>query len=214
MTSSPNSFLSAPTPAGSVLTPANTTSSRDPSIRTAATNTISTNTSTSTSNPTAGTTAEPSTTKKQTTTPTGFTFPGAYNWPPFFTLQPNASTRLSQLRKWSSLIQAWCRHHRIFRLSLVDAVETPLFHNTELRKRIGLSDARTIVDWMTKSEEEGGGGRRAEWVPPKGSGDSGGAGAIDAKTVAWIWWRRPEEWAMLIADWVGSNHVLRLWKEI
>lgn len=201
MTSSPNSFLPAPTPAGSVLTPANTTSSRDPSIRTAATNT-----STSTSNPTAGTTTpEPSTTKKQTTTPTGFTFPGAYNWPPFFTLQPNASTRLSQLRKWSSLIQAWCRHHRIFRLSLVDAVETPLFHNAELRKRIGLSDARTIVDWMTKSEEDGGGGRRAEWVPPTGSGDGGGAGAIDAKTVAWIWWRRPEEWAMLIADWVGFS---------
>lgn len=47
-----------------------------------------------------------------------------------------------------------------------------------------------MLDWMAKSEVEGGGGRRAQWVD--GS----------AKTVAWIWWRTPEEWAGLLADWV------------
>lgn len=53
-----------------------------------------------------------------------------------------------------------------------------------------MSDARDILDWMAKSEEEGGGGKRAEWID----------GA--SKSVAWIWWKRPEEWAGLIADWV------------
>lgn len=44
---------------------------------------------------------------------------------------------------------------------------------------------------MAKAEEEGGGGRRAEWADG------------NAKTVAWVWWRRPEEWAGILADWVG-----------
>lgn len=46
---------------------------------------------------------------------------------------------------------------------------------------------------MAKPEEEGGGGRRAEWI------DGG------SKSVAWIWWRRPEEWAGIVADWVEAT---------
>ncbi|KAE8354068.1 ESCRT-II complex subunit-domain-containing protein [Aspergillus coremiiformis] len=122
-----------------------------------------------------------------------FQFPPTYSFPPFFTPQPNATTRLSQLQKWSALIQSWCRHHRIHRLSLIDAVESPLFHNAPLRKRIPLVEARKILDWMAEGEEKGGGGRRAEWI------DGGN------KTVAWIWWRRPEEWAGILADWIEST---------
>ena len=44
---------------------------------------------------------------------------------------------------------------------------------------------------MAKAEEDGGGGRRAEWI--EGTG----------KTVVWVWWRRPEEWAGILADWVS-----------
>jgi ESCRT-II complex subunit VPS25 len=137
-----------------------------------------------------------------------FAFPSTYSFPPFFTPQPNSSTRLSQLQKWSSLIQAWCRHHRIYRLSLIDAIETPLFHNAALRKRVSLSEARAIIDWMVKSEEEGGGGRRAEWISGTGDERAGGLGSggstagAAGKTVAWIWWKRPEEWATILADWV------------
>lgn len=146
-----------------------------------------------------------------------FTFPATYSFPPFFTPQPNSSTRHSQLQKWSALIQSWCRHHRIYRLSLIDAIDTPLFHNSALRKRVSLSEARAIVDWMAKSEEDGGGGRRAEWVSAGGAGgvsagggegaggssDVGAAAGAAGRIVAWIWWRRPEEWAELLADWVS-----------
>lgn len=58
---------------------------------------------------------------------------------------------------------------------------------------MGLGEARAVLDWMAKAEEEGGGGRRAEWI------DGGG------KTVAWVWWRRPEEWAGILADWVEAT---------
>lgn len=133
--------------------------------------------------------ANPTATIPTTTAP--FPFPPTYSFPPFFTPQPNTSTRASQLQKWSSLIQSWCRHHRIYRLSLIDAIDSPLFHNAALRKRLGLGEARAVLDWMARPEEDGGGGRRAEWID---GGD---------KTVVWIWWRRPEEWAGLLVDWVG-----------
>ncbi|PLB46741.1 ESCRT-II complex, vps25 subunit [Aspergillus steynii IBT 23096] len=125
-----------------------------------------------------------------------FPFPPTYNFPPFFTPQPNRSTRSAQLQKWSALIQAWCRHHRTFRLSIIEAVESPLFHNATLRKRVSLGDARDIVDWMAAGADEdgsAGGGKRAEWVD------------ANQRSVAWIWWRRPEEWAGLVADWVENT---------
>lgn len=134
-----------------------------------------------------------------TTTTAPFPFPPTYNFPPFFTPQPNSNTRLSQLEKWSSLIQAWCRHHGQYRLSLIDAIDTPLFHNATLRKRLDLAAARDVLEWMTKSEQDGGGGRRAEWI------DTGVSGNAAPKTIAYIWWRRPEEWADVIADWVENT---------
>lgn len=121
-----------------------------------------------------------------------FTYPQSYSFPPFFTLQPNLQTRLSQLRKWSRLIQRYCRHHHIFKLSLVSALDTPLFKNAELRKRLALNDALQVVDWMTRDE----GGRRAEWID----------GGLDAKGgTAWVYWKRPEEWAEVIVGWVEET---------
>lgn len=132
-----------------------------------------------------------------------FTYPKSYSFPPFFTLQPNLQTRLSQLRKWSRLIQRYCRHHHIFKLSLVSALDTPLFKNAELRKRLSLNDALQVVDWMTRDE----GGRRAEWI-------DGGVGAKGG--TAWVYWKRPEEWADVILGWVEDtgqkNTVLTLYE--
>ncbi|OKL60113.1 hypothetical protein UA08_04628 [Talaromyces atroroseus] len=202
-TSPPNAFLSAPTTAASVVTPASTTSSRDPLIRTGA--------SESSNNDPSSTTRPP-----RTTTPSGFTFPEVYDWPAFFTLQPNAQTRQAQMRRWANLISEWCRYHRMFRLSLTDATDSPLFHNARMRKRVGVQDARTIIDWMATSQEDGGGGKRAEWVPAGSVTGGGSSGKMGEKTIAWIWWKRPEEWAKLIADWVDEtaqkNTVLTLYE--
>ncbi|SPQ27035.1 decd3916-e42c-4117-9874-0aa30fe61f9b [Thermothielavioides terrestris] len=45
-------------------------------------------------------------------------FPPEYSFPPFFTRQTNLTTHHAQLVKWSTLVLAYCRHHRIFKLSL------------------------------------------------------------------------------------------------
>ncbi|KZZ93455.1 ESCRT-II complex, vps25 subunit [Ascosphaera apis ARSEF 7405] len=121
-----------------------------------------------------------------------FVFPAYYSFPPFFTPQPNTNTRLSQLRKWSALIRAYCRHHKIYRLSLVD-VDSPLFYNSTIQKRLSLAEARNVIDWMCREE----GDRRAEWIGPTGN--------TNAKVTAYIWWRRPEEWATIIYEWVEQT---------
>ncbi|KAF7508208.1 hypothetical protein GJ744_009505 [Endocarpon pusillum] len=124
------------------------------------------------------------------TTSSMFTFPPTYSFPPFFSPQPNAQTRSAQLSKWSSLVQSYCRHHRIFKLLLSDALESPLFHNSKLMRRLSAHDAKAVVDYMTSKE----GGNRAEWIGP-----------ATEKASAWIWWRRPEEWAGVLEAWVDGT---------
>lgn len=126
-----------------------------------------------------------------------YKFPPHYSFPPFFTLQPVAATRASQMASWSAHIQAYCRHARLFQLSLIDALDTDLFWNKKLGKRLALRDAREIVNYMTSAE----GGQRAEWVD--GEKKKGGEGA-EGGGRAWIYWRRPEEWASLIEGWVSA----------
>ena len=117
-----------------------------------------------------------------------FVFPKIYSFPPFFTPQPNALTRQSQLQRWSSLVQSYCRHYRIFRLMLVEALNTSLFHNATIRKQLAMNDVREVIDFMASKA----GDERAEWL------------SLD-KSSCWIWWRKPEEWATMIGNWVEGT---------
>ncbi|CAO2650372.1 Nn.00g016640.m01.CDS01 [Neocucurbitaria sp. VM-36] len=132
---------------------------------------------------------------------TDFQFPPHYFFPPFFTLQPVSSTRSSQLLSWSSLIQSYCRHNRIFSLSLIDALNTPLFNNAKLSRRLSLRDAKAILSWMASPE----GGNRAEFIgtsAKKGGKSGAGAGGEEEGGRVWIYWRRPDEWAAALEEWV------------
>ncbi|KAF2856118.1 ESCRT-II complex, vps25 subunit [Plenodomus tracheiphilus IPT5] len=135
---------------------------------------------------------------QQPNSPPAFTFPPHYSFPPFFTLQPVASTRSSQLLSWSTLIQSYCRHHRIFSLSLIDALPTPLFTNPTLHRSLSLRDAKAVLSWMASPE----GGNRAEWIPTGGPNNKKTKGDEGEGGKAWIYWRRPEEWASVLEEWV------------
>lgn len=141
-----------------------------------------------------------------------FPFPREFQFPPFFSRQPNAQTHHAQLLKWSSLIIAYCRHHRIFKLSLSSSSSsTPstfspssssltnpasgpdpapgadeLFHNRKLDKHLSVEDVKEVVEFMRKDG-------RAEYVGAK-EGD-----------VVWVYWRTPEEWAGLVEEWVEGT---------
>lgn len=116
-----------------------------------------------------------------------FIFPHKHvAYPPFFSLQPTLLTRHAQLKTWSRLIQSYCRHQHIFKLVLATALDTPLFHNVTMRKRMSSAHVKEVLEFMAGEE----GGRRAEWI---------GGGWISC----WIFWRRPEEWAEIVAGWVS-----------
>lgn len=115
-------------------------------------------------------------------------FKKSYNFPPFFTLQPTALTRQAQLKKWSLFIQRYCRHYGLHKISIIEALDTPLFYNRKLEKRLYLKDAKAVVEFMSSKD----GDERAEWLGAE-------------KSSAWIWWRKPDEWATLIANWVEET---------
>jgi ESCRT-II complex subunit VPS25 len=131
-----------------------------------------------------------------------FTFPPHYNFPPFFTLQPNPLTRSSQLSSWSSLILSYCRHARIYQLSPTElyAASSPLFTNSTLNRRLALPDIRAILEYMSTTE----GGKRIEWIDTKTKGK------------CWVWWRTPDEWADVVYTWVDGTgqkgSVLTVWE--
>lgn len=117
--------------------------------------------------------------------PSPFPFPPKHtSYPPLFSLQPTLLTRHAQLKTWSRIVQSYCRHYRLHKLVLSTALGSPLFHNQQLKKRMSGPHLRELVKFMAS---EG----RAEWIGGKKDG-----GAF------WVWWKRPEEWAEVLAGWV------------
>lgn len=119
----------------------------------------------------------------------GFQYSPRYNYPPFFDLQPNLSTRAAQFLEWSQLILSYCAFHHTFRFT----PSHPLFHNTRINRRLQLDHAKTVLQYVV---DQG----RAEWIAPLNKKDKDGN-----KEEAWIWWKSPEEWAQCIGDWVQET---------
>ncbi|GJN82114.1 hypothetical protein PLIIFM63780_005651 [Purpureocillium lilacinum] len=129
-----------------------------------------------------------------------FAFPREYHFPAFFTRQTNLTTHHAQLTKWSALVLAYARHHRIFRLALSAAADSDLFRNPRIDRRLGPADIRELVDFMRKDG-------RAEYYYHSSSGGGGGGGAAAGKEgdVVFIYWRKPEEWAAAVEAYVEET---------
>ncbi|KAI9790286.1 MAG: hypothetical protein M1816_005311 [Peltula sp. TS41687] len=151
----------------------------------------------------------PPTVPPSTTNKFPFPFPVARSYPPFYTLQPNTTSLQAQLSTWSTIIQTYCRHHRLFKLSLSDTLETDLLVNRALNRRLKAADARRVLAFMRDVE------KTAESAVEGGRGESGGGGGVGGKggkgkggatadeaNVWWIWWRTVEEWAEVVERWV------------
>ncbi|KAK9473947.1 ESCRT-II complex subunit-domain-containing protein [Dipodascopsis tothii] len=118
-------------------------------------------------------------------------FPSIYSFPPFFTRQPNSQTWASQLSIWKTFIMTYCRYNRLWKLDLNAALETELFTNKSIQRSLKFETAREILESLVESGS-------AEWVAPT-RGNQG------KPSVAYVYWKRPEEWANLIAQWVDST---------
>ncbi|KXX83356.1 Vacuolar protein-sorting-associated protein 25 [Madurella mycetomatis] len=136
------------------------------------------------------------------TATSSFPFPPEYSFPPFFTRQTNLTTHHAQLTKWAALVLAYCRHHRIFKLSLsgsgtttgstaaaaasmqhkeqTELDTTELFYNRHINRRLSLADIKEVIEFLRKDGRAeyyaGGGGNNS-------SSDGGGARGEEE-----MWW--------------------------
>lgn len=121
-----------------------------------------------------------------------FNFPAYTSFPPFYTLQPNLTTRARQLELWSSLITTYCAHHRLFKLSL-SFPPADLFHNSAIKRSLKANDIRTVLDHMSQPAN----GPLIEWIAPATRGEQ--------TNTCFVYWRSLSEWADTIYDWVDET---------
>lgn len=126
--------------------------------------------------------------------PTGNSFisPTYTSFPPFYTLQPNLTTRARQLELWSSLITSSCRQHNIFRISL-SSPPADLFANNDINRSLRPADIKTVLDHMNKPENGG----QVEWIPPTSKSEQSNS--------CYVWWRTAGDWADLLYAWVEET---------
>lgn len=108
-----------------------------------------------------------------------------YRFPPFFTIQPNLETRKVQLDAWSSLIVAYCKTNKVYRIDLKQALQQVPFQNATISRGLTMDGLITVLDDM---KEKG----QVEWCDK-------------SKSSCYIYWNNPETWAKLIYDWAYNN---------
>lgn len=123
-------------------------------------------------------------------------WPWQYNFPPFYTLQPNADTRIKQLDAWCDLVQTYCKQHRLFQIDTTSAQKLELFSNKKIDRKCSLDLITDILNEMVKRN-------RALWltetVSPKKSSQT------QARRKCLILWNTLDQWANLIYAYVERN---------
>ncbi|KAH7715616.1 CRE-VPS-25 protein [Aphelenchoides avenae] len=119
---------------------------------------------------------------------TTFQWPWQFDFPPFFTIQPNLVTREKQLQAWARLVIDYCQFHRVYALDINELVKSELFNNTKIGRRLDETGIRTVFNYLEQQ-------KHVEWTDK-------------AKNRCHIYWRRPDEWGQLIYEWGSSNGLL------
>lgn len=126
-------------------------------------------------------------------------FPWHYNFPPFFTIQPNEDTRKKQLDAWCDLVLGYCKQKRIFKLDIVDSLSSELFSNKKIDRKCSPELVTMIIDELVRRQ-------RAEWYdpstqpsPPKKSAPQ------PSRKSCLIYWNSLDEWAKLIYEYVNRS---------
>jgi len=79
-----------------------------------------------------------------------FEWPWQYNFPPFFTLQPNAETRKKQIDAWCQLVLSYHQNYKQYSLNVQDACQSPLFLNKSIDRKVKPELLRFILDELQR----------------------------------------------------------------
>jgi ESCRT-II complex subunit VPS25 len=129
-------------------------------------------------------------------------WPWQYDFPPFFTRQPNDDTRRKQFDAWTDLIITYCKSNKIHQLNLSDAQSTELFTNKKINRKCSIELIVEIIDYLVKQ-------KRAEWIEShSGSSPRKSKHSSDdnkEKKSCFIFWNTLDEWARIIYDYANKN---------
>merc|ERR1711973_78925 len=114
-----------------------------------------------------------------------FDWPWQYNFPPFFTIQPNLDTRRRQIEGWSELVLSYFKHKKLFNLDVTEAQSSPLFYNKKIERKLPAEGINIVLEELQKKGN-------LEWEDKR-------------KQRCYIMWRTPDEWSTLIFKWVQEN---------
>ncbi|KAK0566639.1 hypothetical protein OC844_000626 [Tilletia horrida] len=144
--------------------------------------------------------------------------PPIHAFPPFFTLQPNPTTLATQLDLWSELVLGYCQRNRIWSIDAEGEWERTggLFYNKAIERRLNPLAIRTLLAHMVRQGAAGydgpaqpnGRSRLVSALPLGVGGSSSSSADVNAASLparAWIFWRKPEEWADSIYRWVSDT---------
>lgn len=109
-----------------------------------------------------------------------FPSPWEYNFPPFFTIQPNADTRNAQLQAWRSFVLAYCTSQKIYSMQVADALTHPLFQNKQLGRGLTDEGLNTVLADLQKHGH-------LEWTDKR-------------RTKFLIHWKTVNQWAKMIYE--------------
>lgn len=112
-------------------------------------------------------------------------WPWQYNFPPFFTLQPNEETRKKQLDAWRSLVLEYHKSSKSCILDVQEADGSPLFFNAVISRKLSPEGINAVLEFLQKN---------------------GNAEPLDKTKVRWlILWHTLAEWADIIYQHAQEN---------
>jgi ESCRT-II complex subunit VPS25 len=122
--------------------------------------------------------------------------PWQYDFPPFYTLQPNEKTRFKQLDAWCDLVVNYCKQNRQFELDISEAQNSDLFTNKKIDRKLSIDFIELIIDELKKIG-------KAEWLDVQR--DSKSKLQQQQKRKCLILWHTIDEWSKLIYDYVCNS---------
>lgn len=114
-----------------------------------------------------------------------FEWPWQYQFPPFFTLQPNSNTKAKQIDAWKTLILDYHKAQKKYLLDITEAQSSPLFSNKAIERKLNLDMIYLLLDDLQKQGN-------VEWVDKQ-------------RQRCYVFWRTPEEWGKMIHKWASNN---------
>ncbi|EDV21146.1 uncharacterized protein TRIADDRAFT_30973 [Trichoplax adhaerens] len=114
-----------------------------------------------------------------------FQWPWQYDFPPFFTIQPNVETQTKQIQAWCELVLDYQKHIKSYAIDVQESLSSPLFHNAKIKRKLPIDGVYLVLNAL---KDKG----LLEWQDKKMSR-------------ALLMWRSAEEWAKLIFNWAERS---------